>query len=233
MNPELQKLLALQELDREIFRLRSELGRYPALRETRLSDLDRTRRELDQARKENVDLEKRIRDEERQVLEWRASLGKLNAQQMRVKTQKEYDALTHEMEDLRRKISEADDQGLRILEEEEAIASKIAELETTLATKETTCREEVERLEEREKEKSAELVAFESRRTEQAAVVEPALLHRYGRLSETHRGTCVAPVQDGNCGGCFVRVIPSRMQEMTRDESIAECDHCHRFLYLP
>lgn len=231
IHPEIQKLIAVQELDDEIARLRDQLARYPETRKARLAEVESARERLAQARAHALEVEKNLRAEELQIRQWREERNKALAHQFHVKTQKEYEAITHETGELEHKISEADDRGLALLSEEEQAKRQVAECEKTFAAREADCAEEIRRIDEREAEKSAQLEVFLGQRGHATALVESTLLKKYERLGEQHIATRVVPMVDGNCGGCHIRLLAHRLQSLNQPDKINECDSCRRFLY--
>jgi hypothetical protein len=232
MDPRLTALLQVQEADAEIQRIERELERYPGLRRTREADVERARRQIEEARGPMKELGRRVRQTEAEVREWRETLRRFAAQQANVKTQKEYDALTHEMAEMEQKISKADEQGLAYIEEEEGLSERIADLEENVEARESAREQELRRLAEREAEKSALLAEFQARRRQMAEQVDEDLLQQYERLRGHNTADCVVPVVDGNCGGCHMRILPRHLQEISRPDAIVRCDSCHRFLYV-
>jgi len=233
MNPELKKLTEVQEMDCEIMRLRDEIRRYPQMKKTRLDEVRRAQTQLDAHREQIHLLDKRVRETEVQVRDWRESLKKFALQQSQIKDQKSYDALTHEMSEVESKIAEADEKGAELLMEQEELAEKTEDLEKSLEIKQRACDEEMRRIGERENEKKSLLARFELRRAQVATGVDAVVLKRYERLSELHPGSAIVPLEGVTCGGCHMNIIPRRMQALEQEDLINECDSCHRFLYKP
>lgn len=229
-----QDLLDIQEIDVETAKCRGQLGRYEGSRKSRRAEVERIRVQVAETGSHILQLEKQVREADREVLGWRESLDKFSGQQARVKTQKEYDALTHEMAETERKISDADERGMGFLEEEERLTTRLGQLERDLAKKSEECEQELARIDEREAATLALVEGWAERRRAVVARLDPTHLHRYEQLCERIPGTAIVPVVDGNCGGCFMRVILHRIQVAGRDaEAPVECTSCHRFLYLP
>lgn len=232
MHPDLKKLTELQEIDGQILKLQGELDRYPQMRQTRRQELERAVDQLKAVREEVRQLELRVRETESQVKQWRTDLERLTVQQSKVKNQKEYDALTHETEELQGKIAQADEKGAEFLLEEDELENRIAELEKSAEVKRHACEEEMKRIAEREAEKTSLLQRFQERRGQVAATVDATVLKRYSRLLELHPDSAVVPVRDGQCGGCFMSLTRRRIQALKEHDELCECDSCHRFLYL-
>ena len=54
---------------------------------------------------------------------------------------------------------------------------------------------------------------------------------RYEQLHKARGGLAVAPVEDGVCVACNVKVSTSLIGEMRREE-VVHCENCGRILYL-
>jgi predicted nucleic acid-binding Zn-ribbon protein len=166
------------------------------------------------------------------VTEWRENLRKFTAQQFKVKNQKEYDALTVQIEELQQKISDADEKGLADLEQEEVLTRKRTQLEEHLAAEETECRAEFQRIDLGRGENLALVEKLREERARLAQQVDPAFLQRYERIRERFPGDCVVALRDGNCSGCHMRVVLHTIQASSQS-GLVVCNSCHRFLYIP
>ncbi len=232
MHPVIEQLLILQEIDIEIMNLEKGLSLYPGMRKIREDELSRTRRMCAESEANLKTLQVKIRSAESEAAELQEGIKKSQEQMHYVKVQKEYDALKLEISEREEKISEVDEIGLLALEKCETLEEKYAEQKQSLEVKENEARVELERIDAREQEKTAQLQTARERRKEQLANIDPAALNRYERLKELLAGTCVVPVQQGNCGGCHLKLLAHRLAEVFQDDMLNECDSCHRFLYV-
>lgn len=230
---EVQTILSLQAAENEITKVEAVIRRYGEARPVCQARLGRARQKVEAGKTEVRALEKQIRETERQVAEWRENLKKFTAQQFKVKNQKEYDALTTLIEETHQKISDADEQGLTYLEQEEVLAGKLAQLEAHLESEERECQEELERIDRGVAENSALLEKLRGGRAILAQGVDPAFLQRYERIRERFPGDCVVPLRDGNCSGCNMKVVLHTIQASSQGGGLTVCNSCHRFLYIP
>ena len=69
-----------------------------------------------------------------------------------------------------------------------------------------------------------------ARRDGLGAELDPDVFRNYERLATRHPGSCVATVSDNICSGCQMGILPRRLQEIKRADSVGACDSCHRFL---
>lgn len=156
-------------------------------------------------------------------------IKKYTEQQLNVRNNREYDAITKETElqSLEIQICEK-----RIREAEARIEAKKEEI---AGTKET--------LEERSKDlesKKKELIMITSESLEEenklkadrikaAGKVEERLLNSYNKIRNNARnGLGVVPITRDACGGCFNIVPPQRQAEVRERKKIIVCEHCGR-----
>ncbi|HNY27806.1 MAG TPA: hypothetical protein PLA90_08315 [Candidatus Sumerlaeota bacterium] len=233
LREETQTILSLQATENEITKVEAVIRRYAEARPICQARLGRARQKVEEGRAAVRALEKQIRETERQVTEWRENLRKFTAQQFKVKNQKEYDALTAQIEELRQKISDADEKGLAYLDQEEALARKLTQIEEHLESEERECQAELARIDQGVAENSALLEKLQGGRAVLAQRVDPVFLQRYERMRERFPGNCVVPLRDGNCGGCHMKVVLHTIQASSQGGGLAVCNSCHRFLYMP
>jgi predicted nucleic acid-binding Zn-ribbon protein len=234
MNPHIRTLLLIQDIDNEAVRVRHEMERYEASERSRRTERERAQERQAAARAHRLEVEKRIRELDLQTRGWRDSLGKFSAQQNRVKTQKEYDALDHEIAETQAKLSQADETGLALLDEEELLDTELAAQGAGLAELERDGQEETKRVEERVREKRAFLERLTEKRASLVPNVDPAILHRFDQLCLRFPGVAVVPIENDICGGCNMNVVKHIKQAAQHDAGpLAECTSCRRILYVP
>lgn len=152
-------------------------------------------------------------------------------QRNQVKEQKEYDALTHEMDNLKQMnnvledealaaLTEIDDKTAQIPKLEAAVAAAQAELDKWLASQESAGSEREKRLKECEAQ-TAELIAR----------LSPEVRRVYDRLYAALGAECLAMVEDRSCAGCRTAVTGQQYNELLMGR-LVQCMSCNRILYL-
>jgi len=148
-----------------------------------------------------------------------------------VKNNREYDALTKEIEMQKleiqlseKKIKEASgyleskketkvSAGTRLTGKKEALEEKKVELEKIIS--------KTEKEEEKLKRKAER----------QRKNIEDRLLKAYDKVRTTYRnGLGVVTVQRNSCGGCFNKIPPQLQLEIGMRKKIIACEHCGRIL---
>lgn len=227
----LELLTKLQEIDSKIDGIKKVRGALPdevrdledeiAGYETRLQKFDDEIKEFEQE----------IEDKKAKIKECEGLIKKYEEQQMNVRNNREYDAITKEMELQALEIQVAEkrikEAGLRIEEKKEEIEGtkeksseragdlkvKKAELETLLT------------------ESEADEAKLEKERVKASKAIEERLLLAYNKLRTNARnGLAVVNVKRSACGGCFNVVPPQRQADIKEKKKIIVCEHCGRIL---
>jgi uncharacterized protein len=75
------------------------------------------------------------------------------------------------------------------------------------------------------------LLQLDQKIEEMEGSLSPQIRSRYKRLADS-RGRAIVPVIGGTCYGCFVSIPTALASRVDRNEDLAHCDNCGRFLYL-
>src|SRR5689334_17210114 len=112
MNEILQELVELTRLDRELTAIREQLAQYPAMTARMDEDEERQRKQIVAAEADLEAARRARRQAEKEILTLQDQTRKLAMQQASVKTNKEYQAMLHEIETVRAKIDDLETEGL-------------------------------------------------------------------------------------------------------------------------
>lgn len=230
MDPELERLVKLQELESELRRLRSELAEVPGQRDALEAGLAAERSRLDAARGGLEESQKLRRQKEGHLQDLETRRARYKSQLMDVKTNKEYTAMLHEIEGVEREIGTIEDQILNEMERADDLKQQVAREEGTFAEAQEVHRKESAALEERASRLETEAQRAEAARDEQAAALPAELRERFERVARL-RGHGVAAAADGMCTGCRVKLRLQFYLELKRNDAIRECEGCSRILY--
>lgn len=230
----LQALYDLQEIDSKIDRIRTIRGELPlevqdledevAGLETRINNAD----EAIQA------LETEISNKKNQIKDSEAAIKKYEEQQKNVRNNREFDAISKEMEYqaleielAEKKIREFQAQIENKKEINDASKVKLEETKQELEAKKNELDEIIAETEKEEKELQAQ-----SKKAEE--VIEDRLLSAYKRIRDNARnGLAVVPVERSACGGCFNKIPPQRQLDINTHKKVIVCEHCGRILVDP
>ena len=227
----LDALTNLQNIDSELDEIKKVRGALP----DEVADLEdenagyQTR--IDKFKSEAAELETSITDYKTQIKNSEALIKKYTEQQMNVRNNREYDAISKEIElqNLEIQISEK-----RIKEAYAKIELKndeIAKTEEELSERAKDLTNKKSELETLTKESHDDEQKLIKAREKAIKDIEERLLVSYQKLRDNARnGLAVVTVNRGACGGCFNVVPPQRQADIRERKKIIVCEHCGRIL---
>lgn len=227
----LKALFELQLIDSKIDKLRIIRGELPL----EVQDLEdvvaglETRFENYSA--ESKDLEQQVIEKQNAIKDHKANIKKYEAQLGKVKNNREYDAITKEIEFQNLEIQLCEK---RTKEYKAIIFSKedfLSKAEEDLKDKKKDLKvkksELDEIIEETQKEEEDLMIQSEKRGKE----IEARLINAYRRIrSNSRNGLAVVPIERDACGGCFNSIPPQRQSEIRLHKKIIVCENCGRIL---
>ena len=226
----LERLRTLQNLDEGIRALDTELEQLPVRLERAREDLaaiESKHKTADQAlegvRKVRRDLEQQIADTDQSVI-------KFENDKIKVKTNEEFRALNIQIDQVKKKKSDLEDQVLLNYDEEETAAENARRLKEELdAVAKTVAGQEAE-IKARAEDDKKRLGELREQREALVAQIEAPILNRYRTIQERKGGAAVVFVVRGACGGCHTAQPPQKVNEIRKENAILNCDFCGRFL---
>lgn len=230
MLPELDALLALQRQDSLLLEARRQKGAIPGRRDSLKNSVDAARSALDQAKKELEQARLGRRTTEKEVETFTAEANKLERQLHDVKTNKEYQAMLHEIELVKNKRSDQETKILESYDREERLNAAVAGAERRLKDEEAKLKSEVEVLASEEAALDQRIHSISQDRDAVKPRLPATLLSRYDRLLGARDGVAVAEVRKGACGACFKALTPHALQEARRGDQVKICEACGRIL---
>jgi uncharacterized protein len=232
VHDDLQHLIRIQELDLAADRVRRQIADTPAA----LEALDATLRErtaaVDAVKERIAAAQAARRDIEKGLAEVQGRLSKYKNQLMEVKTNKEYQAMQHEIQTAEQVVREHEDRLLDRMEEAEGLAAELKEAEAGLKAGQAEVARERQRLEAEQvaAQQSLEKTAAERHRI--AARVDAATLSLFDQIASHRKGIGLSEARDGLCSQCHVRLRPQIFNIVRRNESLNRCESCGRLLYF-
>jgi predicted nucleic acid-binding Zn-ribbon protein len=223
-------LLKLQQLDDEIAALRADEESIPTKKQDLEEGLSAIRTRLEEAKERSIELAKKRKDQEIELEATSDKMSKFQSQLFQVKSNREYEALQHEIAALKEKSSEVEDEILETLERTEEVSEAIEAEEKAL--KAEAARSEAERanLDEELKTLTDAIKVKDDERERLVVNLDQVLLRRYDRIRKNKGGLAVTSVENGACGGCFRRIPPNEMQNLKKDDEIIMCEGCGRII---
>jgi predicted nucleic acid-binding Zn-ribbon protein len=199
----------IRELEAEVEAMRAELGVLNAEVETKKS--------------EQREIEGQISEESQKHKKWRKRLNE-------IKTPREYQALSREIELGERQVKDFEESVLTIMQELEAKQKVIGEKDAALKSREAEVAAKVRELRIRQAELAKEAAAIATGRTAIIKTLPEPMVKRYEQVRERKNGIAVALVVDGCCQGCNVQLRPQQVVDMKKYTGVSTCPMCNRIL---
>jgi len=234
----LEPLLALQERDLALDRLRHRLDTLPerarvaemeASRETVLVE----RAQVEAQRDEVLAREQRFDDEAR-LLADQAMAAEAKLYGGEVSSPRELQALQADVEQLKRHQRSVEDRQLAAMEEREPLEARLAELDGALGELEAGLASARAALEGAESAISSELSLEQSARDEIAAGIDAPLRTAYEERRAKANGVGAARLVGTTCQGCHLSIPATEVDRIRKAPagSVAYCDNCGCILVL-
>ncbi|MCA9001952.1 MAG: hypothetical protein KDB61_08520 [Planctomycetes bacterium] len=226
-------LRGLQEIDRHIYRVQAELERLPKELEQRaaalaqiqasIAERDFRVKELRVRIKEIEDATSGLRQRQRK-LEHESNAQKVDAALLA--------SFQHEIRQVKRTISQAEDDGLSLVSEADEVANGLQELQQRLADETAVFEEFKGNVAKETAEAETKLAELMERREKEAGgTIEAPVLDLYTKLLQSRGGEALAELNDMTCQGCFVGIPRNLAVRLARQVEIVQCPNCQRILY--
>lgn len=227
----LKSLYQLQLIDSKIDRLRTIRGELPL----EVSDLEDTvaglETRLTNVTEEVNELNTQISEKKQAIKDFQANIKKYESQQGKVRNNREYDAITKEIEFQNLEIQLAEkrmkEASANLILKNELLEKSSIDFEERSKDLKVKKAELDEIIAETEKEEKELLVESNNA----ATGIEDRLLNAYKRIrSNTRNGLAVVAVERDACGGCYNKIPPQRQLDIRTNKKLIVCEHCGRVL---
>ena len=232
MKETLRGLVKLQELMHNAVTKAERIAAVPAAVARLEKDLLAVQKEVEQERARIDELQKDRRKLENDLMGVEGKIQKYQGQLSEVKTNKEYQAMIHEIETCKAERAGLDEKILMEMEESEKHNDSFKKVEEQLQTRQRETEEGKGRLAAELDQMKREKEKLEKEREQLAAAIPASFLDPFTRIARQRNGVAMVPVREELCGGCHVRVLPKLVQQVRRATRLIACDSCHRLMYV-
>jgi predicted nucleic acid-binding Zn-ribbon protein len=231
LNADLQHLITLQDLDVAVERIRRRIGDLPAA-QAALDERVAERTSAVAAVKERIAQNQAARREiEKELAAVQSRLSKYKDQLMEVKTNKEYQAMQHEIATAEQHVRTHEDRLLDRMEEGENLAAALKASEAELKAEQTAAAAAKQQLEQEARALESEIERDVAERGKVAGVLSQPALSLFEHVSKHRRGQALSEARDGHCTQCHVRLRPQVFNDVRRNDGLIQCESCSRILY--
>ncbi len=226
----IEKLMELQKIDTQLQRLEGLKGDLP-------NQVRKLNQELSESEKSLETQEKRVVENKRETgmieMEIKALEGKqqkYQSQLFEVKTNREYDAVTHEIESVKIEIGKKESRLLELMDLIESGGKFIEEARNHM----TRLKEEFEKksndLSKKQEATERDEIALKDKRDKALRNIDTKWIAAYERIRNAKNGLAMVPVVHNACTGCHKKLPPQRVLEIREGDRLYMCDVCGRML---
>ena len=232
MKAELQKLVALQNLDNTIRKLEKDLESLPERRAEIEKEFDQRAFEIKALEQRREDAKHARARLENDVVEQRGRVERAERNLMSSKKQDEYTAAIREADAARKQISTLEGQILEQMESLDQSEAALKERSAEIASLNSDREARLKLFDKETQSSSSHLTTARTEREQVFASLPKPLSGMYARISKRIRdGVAVAEARNGACTACFMALRPQMMSEVRRGVEVITCDNCNRILY--
>lgn len=228
---DLSSLRALQETDTKRLELERQMQAVPrdiAAVEARIAA---EKQAIDVAKTEWRELEAKKKTLETEIKSAEERAARYRTQQLEVRKNDEYRALTHEIETTETAIASFEEEELKIMYAIDGAKERFQAAESALKANISGHEGRIRTLREREAQLQAEHGRVAAEVAAARARVPEIQIRLYDRLATKPGHPVCVPVQAGRCGGCHMKVSANVEFEARRGENLTTCDQCGRMVY--
>jgi len=232
MSPDLERLIALQQLESAIADARARIASHPQRLTAADERLEQSRHALDAVKQRLKENQEARRELEKNAAMYQGRLTKFRDQLSEVKTNREYQAMQHEIATAQGDLGSVEEKVLERMLEADDLTAASKGAEATLAAQSREIELEKKALNQELTSTETALKESTEARATLVKALEPRLVALFEQVAKVRKGVAVcSATRDGLCSVCHVRVRPSVFQQIRHNDSIVQCDSCQRVLY--
>jgi uncharacterized protein len=231
MLSDIENLLKLQDVDKEIRRLHDEIAELPKRVAAIEQKLAGTKAGLEKAHNAVKADEASRRKYDTNIKDLREKISKYRDQSLAVKTNDQYKALMTEIQFAEKEITANEDKILELMVNADTRDKEVKAAQVELKAETAEIEKEKEQARQRTTEDEKLLAEARGKRDQFRGGIREDLLRQYERVSK-FRGSGIAEVRDHKCMGCQVILRPQTYNDVLSGKDIVFCDSCQRVLYL-
>ena len=232
MDENFKLILRIQSTDTRVDEITREQEGAPKEIQRLKDDLDLLEKSMEQDLSKLEDLKKGNMGLERDLEEIELKLKKSKTKLNDVKTNKEYQAVLKEIEELNELTFQKEEVVMKWMEEIEVQEKERADNNKRWEQSRKEYEREGKKFSQRMKELDKEVQSLNEQRLKLSREVDQDLLSRYTALKANLRNQVVVPVIDAVCGGCHLGIPPQQYNNLIRGDSPQSCPNCNRIIYF-
>jgi hypothetical protein len=231
-DPQIEKLLIVQDRDTALQKIEQELARIPQERSALESQIKAETANIEAASHALKEKEVERHELDSEVKSKEAAINRFRTQQLEVKKNDEYRALTHQIEQSETEIADLEEREIGLMleidETREAFETEKAGIEARIAGQ----KEQISLLRQREENLKALIEEAKAALEAARSKADANYLSHFDRVKKlSNRPPYVVRIEAHKCGGCHLRVSNEVSSAALLPGEPHFCDQCARMVY--
>jgi len=231
LDEELKVLLMIQSIDTQFDEISREKEETPKEIEKLKEGLDLLENTMEQDLSTLEGLKKERRELEKELEEIDIKLKKSKLRLDEVKSNREYQAVLKEIEELKELAFQKEEVVINWMEQIETQEKECADNSVRWKESQEEYRSKEKVFSQRMRELDKQIQSLDKRMVQLTPTVDNDLLRQYNGLRTYLGGRVVTPVIDGVCQECHLGIPPQQYNELIKGDSPQICPHCSRIIY--
>ncbi len=232
LHPDIEQLLKLQEVDEELLELERSKEYLPEIIANVKKEVSDASTHVEVTTKQLEEAQLKSRQLEGDLKTTQESLAKYEIQMATIKTNREYDALTSEIETAKERTGFIEDEIILTLNEIDELTTGLEEAKKRHELLEQSNTDQLANLEREMNSVESKVQTKLDQRQNITVRVTKGTLSVYERVRRGRGSPVVVTLKKNACGACFKSQPPQRIQELRKGLTVITCDNCGRFLAL-
>jgi len=228
----LTDLIALQNVEIEMFKAEEGLTEIPRQIEEIDSIIQARKRSIDSIDEEVVSFEESREPLEAELKENQELLDAADTRIKRIKTNKEFLALQREIDLAKKRKIDIEEQLLTLMDKIEKKNAEKERIQKSFDADRSILEEKKAAFVDQIKELEKVLEGYKGRDNKLRKTVDASLLSKYDRIKQNKKGLVVVECNNGVCKGCNMHIPPQLYNELVRGDRLIVCPVCQRILYI-
>ncbi len=224
-------MVSLQEREISIRRLESDLAGTDERIEALSEELASYQARVDEQEQNLTDIKKAYRSNEDEVQMTEVQIAKSKEKLSAVKTNKEYQSMLKEIDELNEKSSSIEDQMLADLDQIEIYEKELVERKADLTDAQSDIIQRQDEIRQKADRQKSELDELTDEREKIWSTLESKMQRIYEKVKQQSNGVAIAAILDGICQVCRINIPPQLFNELLRMDQLRMCPNCQRIMY--
>lgn len=226
MLEELAILVKLQNIDNQLIEIEEDKGDLPEQIKVLESKCNQHENSISENDKKLTEITQQNQEIDVNIGNARERLKRSQSIIFSVKTTREYDAITSEIEQAKNQIAEGERRLIELQARKEELQIQQVEIQTDLEKIKAEFAERKAEMQERLSLSIEEETSLLEEREKTVELLKKPVYSHYDRIRKIRDGIGVSHIIDNACSYCFSRIPPQRQAEIRTSENLFLCEVC-------